>query len=54
MDCLIIVDYLRLSAAMLSLCSYGLPDLIIVDYLRLSAAMLSLCSYGLPDHRGLS
>ena len=52
MDCLIIVDYLRLSAAMLSLCSYGL--LIIVDYLRLSAAMLSLCSYGLPDHRGLS
>ena len=52
MDCLIIVDYLRLSAAMLSLCSYGLP--VIVDYLRLSAAMLSLCSYGLPDHRGLS
>ena len=26
MDYLIIVDYLRLSAAMLSLCSYGLPD----------------------------
>ena len=40
MDYLIIVDYLRLSAAMLSCVHMGC--LIIVDYLRLSAAMLSL------------
>ena len=37
MDCLIIVDYLRLSAAMLSL---FMDCLIIVDYLRLSAAIV--------------
>ena len=52
MDSLIIVDYLRLSAAILS--PVQMDCLIIVDYPRLSAAILSLCSYGLPDHRGLS